>query len=243
MLETELIYLNDYSLLSCEARVINITEENARTIVILDKTVFYPQGGGQPYDSGIIKSHTAQFDVEEVRLFDNFVRHIGVFQQDNFNINDKVSCLVNAERRDLHNRLHSAGHVLDMAVKELHLDWIPGKGYHFPNGPYVEYEGVLESMDKEKLKADLQTICNQIIKKALPTHLIYCSKSDVPKYCQHVPDYLPDDKPVRLIFFDNFAVPCGGTHVNNLSEIKGMIIRKIKAEKNKVKVSYDIENN
>ena len=39
-----------------------------------------------------------------------------------------------------------------MALKELGVRWIPGKGYHFPQGPYVEYTGTLDGVDTEKLK-------------------------------------------------------------------------------------------
>ena len=48
---------------------------------------------------------------------------------------------MNEEKRRLYARLHSAGHMLDIVVKNLKLGWIPGKGYHFPDGPYVEYNG------------------------------------------------------------------------------------------------------
>lgn len=41
--------------------------------------------------------------------------------------------------------------------------------------------------------------------------------------------------------FGNFAVPCGGTHVNNLTEIKPMTIRKIKMERGNIRVSYDVK--
>jgi Ser-tRNA(Ala) deacylase AlaX len=44
--------------------------------------------------------------------------------------------------RKLNARLHSAGHLLDVAVSRLKLDWKAGKGYHFQDSPYVEYVGV-----------------------------------------------------------------------------------------------------
>ena len=47
---TKLLYLEDFNLLNTEARIIDVLEENGKNIVLLDQTVFYPQGGGQPYD-------------------------------------------------------------------------------------------------------------------------------------------------------------------------------------------------
>ena len=50
-----------------------------------------------------------------------------------------VGCKVDEKNRRLCARIHSAGHLLDVAVHDLGFRWRPGKGYHFPDGPYVEY--------------------------------------------------------------------------------------------------------
>ena len=127
-------------LLECSAIVEEIKDlgENKFSI-ILNQTVFYPQGGGQPYDNGIIKNENAIFNVNEVRFIEGQVHHIGTYSKETFKIGDTVDCLVEKERRQLNTRLHSAGHLIDMGLKELGRSWKPGKGYHFPNGPYVEY--------------------------------------------------------------------------------------------------------
>ncbi len=101
----------------------------------MDGTIFYPQGGGQPYDQGVIESAKGKFLVEEVRFVDGIVKHIGMFERGSFEKGDEVTCHVDKARRDLHSRLHSAGHIVDMGMTELGLGWIPGKGYHFPDGP------------------------------------------------------------------------------------------------------------
>jgi Ser-tRNA(Ala) deacylase AlaX len=41
--------------------------------------------------------------------------------------------------------------------------------------------------------------------------------------------------------YGNFGIPCGGTHVSNISDIGHMVIRKIKTEKGNIRVAYDIE--
>ena len=53
-------------------------------------------------------------------------------------------------------RLHSAGHLLDSAVHRLGLDVSPGKGYHFPDGAYVEYTGSIPAEDRERVKQDIE---------------------------------------------------------------------------------------
>ena len=47
---TKLKYLEDFNLLELEANIVEATKENDRDVVILDETIFYPQGGGQPYE-------------------------------------------------------------------------------------------------------------------------------------------------------------------------------------------------
>lgn len=52
MTHTKLLCLEEMNALSCTAEVVDIFEEDGKTVAVLDQTVFYPQGGGQPYDKG-----------------------------------------------------------------------------------------------------------------------------------------------------------------------------------------------
>ncbi len=239
---THLLYLEDFTLLSSPASVIDILEENGKTIVLLDKTIFYPQGGGQPYDKGIIESSSGKFLVEEVRFVDGIVKHIGKFEHGTFKKGDVVTCIVDKERRELNSRLHSAGHVVDMAVAALKYDWIPGKGYHFADGPYVEYTGTLLVEDKEKIKNAIETACAQFVSEGKMTKLLFMDKEEMKKVCRFVPDYLPTNKPSRVVMYGDFGVPCGGTHVSNVRDIGTIAIRKIRTDGQTVRVSYEIQN-
>ena len=240
MESTKLLYLEDFTLLTCESNVLEVFKENDKDIVVLDKTVFYPQGGGQPYDKGSIQAPSGKFAVEEVRFVDGTVRHSGKFENGNFGKGETVRCFEDKDRRILNSKIHSAGHVVDLAVTELKLNWIPGKGYHFPDGPYVEYSGNLEGLDKEKVRIDLENSCNKFIKEGRETRLLFIDKERMKEVCHFVPDYIPEDKPARVVMFGDFGIPCGGTHVGILSEIKSMTIRKIKNESGKIRVAYDV---
>ncbi len=135
--KTKLLYLEDFLAVTAEARVEDVIEENGKAVVALDATIFYPQGGGQPYDTGAIESDAgdARFIVEDTRFVDGVVKHIGHFENRMFVGGERVKLFVDEARRKLHSHLHSAGHVVDMAVAALGLPWIPGKGSHFPQGP------------------------------------------------------------------------------------------------------------
>lgn len=238
---TKLIYLEDFALLTAKAKVLQVLRENERDVVILNQTIFYPQGGGQPYDKGVMEAPSGKFIVEEVRFVDGLVKHIGHFEQGNFQVDEEVNCQVDKVRRELHCRLHSAGHVVDMAVHALKLDWIPGKGYHFPDGPYVEYAGTLNEADKEQLKTALERLCNKFVQEGRETKLLFMPKEKMNEVCHFVPDYIPEGKPARVVMFGDFGVPCGGTHVHILSEVEKLTIRKIKLEKGNIRVGYDVE--
>jgi len=237
---TKLLYLEDFSLLESEATIQEILGEGGKPIVILDKTIFYPQGGGQPYDTGTVESSSARFSVEEVRFVDGVVKHIGRFEHGFFSKGEAVKCSVDPERRTLHSRIHSAGHIVDMAVADLELPWTPGKGYHFPNGPYVEYEGSLEGWDKDKLRTDIEKGCNNMIGKGGEVKAVFVDKERMRSICRFVPTNIPADKPTRVVLFGEFGIPCGGTHVRNLSEIRSMTIRKVKADDANIRVGYDV---
>lgn len=215
-----------------------VMRENDRDVVILDQTIFYPQGGGQPFDMGIIDSPAGEFVVEEVRFVDAQVKHIG---RGTLHAGDSVTCRVDKDRRMLNARIHSAGHLVDKAIADLNLPWKPGKGYHFPNGPYDEYVGSLEGVDKEKIKADIERLCNECIAKGGKTEVIFMTKEEMQKVCRYTPDF-PEEKETRarIVIHDGFYMPCGGTPVADLSEIRSMTIRKIKPEGANIRVGYDV---
>ncbi len=237
---TKLLYLENFDLINCTSKVADVLEEDGRTFIVLDQTCFYPQGGGQPYDKGVIENPSGKFNVEEVRFVDGIVRHIGSFASEKFNKGDEVNCLVDQARRELNSKIHSGGHLVDMGVNQWNLGWIPGKGFHFPDGPYVEYAGSLEGVDVEKLKTDLEDTCNKLLIQNIKVTSRFMDKEEMKTVCKFVPDYIPEDKPLRVVLFGEFGVPCGGTHVNNLSEIGRLTIRKIKSEGENIRVGYDV---
>ncbi|HLC49019.1 MAG TPA: alanine--tRNA ligase-related protein [Candidatus Andersenbacteria bacterium] len=240
MQPTKLLYLEDFTLLESPSRVLDIAEENGKTVLILDQTVFYPQGGGQPFDTGIITGNDGSFTVEEVRFSDGFVKHIGEFTGKDFQISETVHCFVEQRRRSINSRIHSAGHVIDMAVHALKLNWIPGKGYHFPDGPYVEYSGTFNAEHKENVQKDIERIANEFVQEGRKTSILFMEKEKMHEVCHFVPDYLPSNKPSRVVMYGDFGVPCGGTHVSNLGEIGKIIVRKIKMKGDVIRVSYAV---
>lgn len=245
MQKTELTYLQDTYLFEDTAQIISIdpSEEADRHIITLNKTIFYPQGGGQPYDQGIIKTDTGTFNVHEVRFDSGQVLHIGTLTLGNIEPGQQARMRIDSERRLLNARIHSAGHLLDIAVQNIGLNLIPGKGYHFPDGPYVEYEGSIETDKREELIAQLEQELQNLISQNIEITTQLASLEELPKLCSHIPEYIPKDKPSRVVTISgNPGCPCGGTHIKNISELGSVIIRKLSSKKGITRISYQVED-
>lgn len=239
-MSTDLLYMKDMQLLEAEAYVESVEQKDNKTIVYLDKTIFYPQGGGQPYDTGTITAGDIIFTVEEVLYADGTVQHIGHFIGGRFMTDETVQLKVDTDRRGLNTRLHSGGHVLDMAVNELGYTWKPGKGYHFPDGPYVEYEADLGTETPEEVMFKINSRIIEILGRDIKTEIKFVTKVEMATLCRHIPENLPNDKPSRVVLYGGFGVPCGGTHVKQLGEVGNLHVRKSKAKGEVLRISYEV---
>lgn len=245
---TQKDYLEDTYKFELTATVLDIKpdEKDEKTFrVLLDKTIFHPQGGGQPSDEGSISTSSSKFIVSDL-IFDReteLLWHKGKFEDSQFAVGETVNLKINEEKRKLNARLHSAGHIIDIAVARLGLKWEPGKGYHFPNGAYVEYAGTIPA-DKPDLKIELQAIVEQVIKETSEED---SAKVQVWKYEEagkyiEVPSYLPAGKPIRFVKLsgEDKGCPCGGTHVKHLKEIGKLSVEKIQKKGKNLRVSYSL---
>lgn len=235
-MDTPFLYEDTATIIHCD-----ISEEGLPYIV-LDETLFYPQGGGQPYDIGTISNETSIFIVQEVRLIDGIVKHFGEFEKGQFEPGDTVTLKIDKDRRVLNSKLHTLGHVIDEAVIKLgHLDWKAGKGYHFPDSPFVEYIGELAPDATEPLKEALQQETNRLLQEDFNVKTFFAAIEDLPKFCREIPDYIPQNKPCRVaIVHGDLGIPCGGTHVKNIIDIGPVKIRKVSSKKGRIKVSYTL---
>lgn len=238
---TQLKYLEDSYLLEGEAKILEVSSNEAgKTVAILDQTIFHPQGGGQPYDKGEIATDNAKFSVEEVRFEKGVVKHIGGFVTGSLVNGDSVTLLVVNSVRTLNRRNHTAGHIIDIAIKNIGEKLIPIKGFHFPQGAYVEYQGVLNEEEKEEKRSKLEKEVNQIIEDSHLVEARLVNKEELSQLCDYVPEWIPKDKPIRIVKIGEFSAhPCGGTHVKNTKEV-GHVMIDLKNKSGNTRVSYQI---
>src|SRR5690625_2684964 len=233
MQKTRLLYLPEFNVVSGDATVIACRQEEDSCCLILDQTVFYPGGGGQPADTGEITVDDGTVSVREVWM-----------EQPGVVVHRIATCLpalapgatvhmhVDAVTRTLHNRLHSAGHVIDLAVHRLGFDWTPTKGAHFPAMSFVEYSSQtpLEQDTKDKL----QMQCDELIAAGTTNTIKFVDDTGQPLTRPN----LGHMEAERIVAYDGFGLGCGGTHVADIAEIGKLLIKKTKKKKNTVKMPY-----
>ena len=208
-----LYYTSDAT--ECLARVVNcLSEADGRYAIELDRTLFHPQGGGQPADRGWI----ADLAVEGVVSRGDSVAHI-VSQPLPSGPSGEVTIRIDAESRRLHARLHSAGHVLAQAG-EL-SGWQPMKGHHWPGESRIIFAAGANGGLPEA--------------SALLEKVAAWQAGNLPRQVAFA------DGLRQIGFGDMQSYPCGGTHVASLSELGKIVISQVKMKKGQIIVSYTVE--
>ena len=129
--------------------------------------MFPKKGGGQPSDIGIISTPSYSIPIHRVTLdrSTGIVTHYGKIENENHMelakkemvIGTKVQVQVDSNHRQIISECHSAGHIVDVAMERCGFQLPPTKGYHFLDGPYVEYKGKLPAeKSKPEIVASLQ---------------------------------------------------------------------------------------
>ena len=222
-MQTKLLCLENTYNYSCTAKVVETGIFNEIAFVILDQTVFYPQGGGQPSDIGTIESDGSVFEVSKCQIIDDECHHFGAFTNGELKVGDEVLVKIDSTKRDLHARIHTAGHLIDLGLAQLGFDLHPTKGYHFPAGPYIEYGGTLPQ--DPDLTQKLEKVLAEIIATDTKTNF------------EIVQGTHENGKPMRIMHLEGYPdCGCGGTHVEHLGQIGMIKIRKIKGNR----VAYEV---
>ncbi|KAI1392670.1 ThrRS/AlaRS common domain-containing protein [Hypoxylon trugodes] len=220
-------------------------------VVVTEQTVFHPQGGGQPSDTGIMESADgASFDVSMVRMsavVDGEVLHFGKFKNPSsiFKPGDSITQTINSEKRLLYSRYHTAGHVLGSAVRHLLEKEVANfdelKASHFPDSASCEFQGLIE----RKWKDTIQGRVDEYIDKDMPVEIDWWDENDFK--ANGLERLIPDRKAMGMADDEKFRVvkivgaevyPCGGTHVDSTQLCGKTNVKKISRAKGVSRVSY-----
>lgn len=242
---TKKLYLDDFTLLECTARVIEaMLQDNGEISVILDETCFYPGGGGQACDLGAINWDSGTLTLTDVSKDEKgIVRHNGTLDGDMPSQGETVRLSVDFDRRMLNSRLHCAGHILDYAVKKAGKDWKSGKSAHYPHMSFVDYDGEFTADEAPELITQIEAELASYIGKGGEVGIRSVPSTEAREHSDYIPEAILDKyQNVHLATYpDGFNVCCGGTHVAHLADVGTVKIAKIKKRDGHVRVSYVIE--
>ena len=221
----ELVYREDPYARSCRARVVAVTSAG----IELDRTVFYPTGGGQPGDSGTL----ALADGSVVSIggavkggTDDAVVHVPVPGSPSPAPGEEVEAVLDWERRHRHMRFHTALHLLCAIVP-------------------APVTGGQVAHDKARLDFDIEM--DRLVKETIEAELNRLAGEDHPVRARWITDAQLDAQPelvrtmsvqpprgrggVRVLEIEGVDLqPCGGTHVANTREIGRLEVVKIRSE-------------
>jgi misacylated tRNA(Ala) deacylase len=218
---TDELFREDATLAQCEARVIALAEGG----VILDRTVFYPLGGGQAGDSGVLRLA----DGREVQVTDTrkSKEHVGgvlhlVAPDTALAVGDVVVAQIDVARRNAHRRFHTATHLLCALVPH------PVDGCSI-TASYARLDfHMSELLDKDALTAGIA----RLVAEAHPVGHRWISEAELdanPGLVRSMSVQPPRGLGrVRVLEIEGVDLqPCGGTHVSNTREIGKVVVTKI----------------
>ncbi|MFN6486354.1 MULTISPECIES: alanine--tRNA ligase-related protein [unclassified Nostoc] len=241
-MSTVLAYLEDTYKFSDKAHFEYIANDERGYYCVLDSTIFYPQGGGQPSDVGTIEAERVQIPITFVSFVDGEVRHYGNFSSVSLEKGEEVTLNVDEARRIQNAKAHTAGHLMYTIVESFDKNLIAIKGYHFPDGSYVEFQGSPSFENMETFIAEVNTKISEALNKTTSVEASLITSEQLAARWSNIPSNLPPEKSLRVVTIGNLhPTPCGGTHLKSLNELKSVVVTKAKRQKGNLKISYKFE--
>jgi len=244
--------IRPYSELSDPEKALFKTGDDSTSVLEMNETIFYAQGGGQPFDIGTIVGQDSEgeevtFEVQAVRNApEGRVLHFGTFKSGSFAIGAAVEQCIDGKRRDSNSKSHTAGHIIGLAVRRLvektpELDASELKAQHYPEASFVEFKGIIDGKYKDKI----QQQATQYVKDALPVKLYWFKPDELAANrvitAEGMPIVAGQDGFVRVVdIVGAGAYPCGGTHVPDTSHVGQITVKTIKTKKGVSKISYSV---
>jgi misacylated tRNA(Ala) deacylase len=222
---TEELFREDATLLECDARVVAVTEAG----IELDRSVFYPLGGGQAGDTGMLRlASGANITIADTRKdkTSGAIVHVPAAGQDELLgaicTGDAVQAQVDAARRQAHRRFHTATHLLCALIPH------PVDGCSI-TATYARLDfHTAEPIDKAAISEGIA----RLVAQASPVQHRWITEAELdanPGLVRSMSVQPPRGLGrVRVIEIDGVDLqPCGGTHVANTAEIGDVIVTKV----------------
>ncbi|MEY0973085.1 alanine--tRNA ligase [Providencia huaxiensis] len=195
---------------------LNVGEEG---LVILDKTAFYAESGGQVGDTGYLNNESASFKVTDTQKYGQAIGHIGQVEAGSLVVNHRITAFVDNARRDAIRLNHSATHLLHAALRQVLGDHVSQKG-SLVNDKYLRFDfSHFEAMTQDQLR-QVEDIVNAQIRKNLEieTELMDLEGAKAKGAMALFGEKY--EERVRVLSMGDFSIElCGGTHARRTGDI------------------------
>jgi len=222
---TELLFRDDAYLKTATARVVAVRDDK----VELDRTIFYPLGGGQPGDTGFLtRGNGDRVAIADTRKGETpgSVAHVIATGSALPEVGEAVSLEIDWERRYALMRLHTALHVMSCVV----IAPVTG-GNIAPDKARLDFDIDITLLDAEKIALGT----NELIARGVATETVWITDEELdarPELVKTMSVQPPRGAGrIRLLRIPDIDLqPCGGTHVANIAEIGGIQVLRIRNE-------------
>ena len=226
---SDLLYQTDSYIQEFTSRVIKFDPEN--NAILLDRTAFYPGGGGQPADSGTLRVNDVLLPVTRARKTGPDILHIIAGDFDSPEVGQEVLGQLDWERRYQLMRTHTAMHILCGVIFRDYGASVTG-GSMEPMAGRMDFE--FETMRKE-LVQDIESAINKEIENARPLRVDILPREEafqIPDLIRTKINLLPEGiQEVRVVEIEGLDLQAdGGTHVHNTSEVGQIEITDYKSK-------------
>ncbi|SFN57756.1 alanine--tRNA ligase [Xenorhabdus japonica] len=188
-------------------------------IVILDKTAFYAESGGQVGDTGKLSHDNGVFEVLDTQKYAQAIGHIGKLTSGSLSVNHTVNAEINVVRRDTIRLNHSATHLLHSALRQILGEHVAQKG-SLVNDKYLRFDfSHFEAMKPEQIR-QVENLVNGEIRKNSPivTELMELEEAKANGAMALFGEKY--DEKVRVLSMGGFSTElCGGTHASRTGDI------------------------
>ena len=211
---------SDVTVLTTEDELADALSEGQKGTIFVNETPFYATSGGQEADTGFIRTSEGEFKVEDtIKLLGGKIGHVGVMTKGMIKAGDKVSLEVNAKKRALSARNHSATHLLQKALRTVLGTHVEQAGSSV-NEDRLRFDFThFSAMTAEELKK-VEDIVNEQISNGLQVSVKNMPIEEAKKTGAQALFGEKYGDIVRVVNMSDFSIEfCGGTHVKNTSEI------------------------
>ncbi|MBZ5751841.1 alanyl-tRNA editing protein [Metabacillus rhizolycopersici] len=227
LMTTEKIYYDDQYKQSFKTNLVKQDQnEDGRLYVVLEKTAFYPTGGGQPHDTGTLND-VQVYDVEEI---DGEIRH---YVERSLDEHENIVGQISWERRFDHMQQHSGQHILSAAFEDVYgyktISFHLGKDHCT-----IDLE--VPNLTEEEVN-QTETLVNEVILENRLIEAKWVSEEDLSHYSLR--KELSVSENIRLVMISNFDNSgCGGTHPSSTAEVGAIKILHWEKQKRNIRVYF-----